>query len=317
MLTSATHRIRNWLVRVFAATINKTSRAADRAAAIRWLEESRAVLARPDLSTPQRCRELASLINSRSAAKAITNSVGESVRNYRRADLPLSVKVAIPATLAAVPLVGIQGAGVAAFGSAIGMPVLLLVFLGASGLTAIIEAVIKEPSAHDAVMDVVETILKAEQARRASAEFRAAMADAPVTPKRAQQPADSPLTEWLLAMDPFDFERHIMSFFEDAGFTTIVTPRSNDFGLDGIASGDDRLMVIQCKRYGSENRVGRPTIQQLKGVVEENGATHGYIVTTSSFTAEAIASAAQSPKIRLVARPALLDWHTHRPDFRA
>lgn len=74
-------------------------------------------------------------------------SVSEAVSNYRKSDLPLSMKIALPATLAAVPLVGGQAAGIAAFGGAFGVPVLSLVFLGTAGITSIIETIVTDPEA--------------------------------------------------------------------------------------------------------------------------------------------------------------------------
>jgi restriction endonuclease Mrr len=55
--------------------------------------------------------------------------------------------------------------------------------------------------------------------------------------------------------------------------------------------------------------VGRPIIQQFKGVIEENQAWRGYIVTTSYFTSEAKDSAEKNDKLRLIDMDALIDWH--------
>lgn len=316
MIGGVTGRIRNWISGLFIAAIKGMSRPEDQESAVRWLGLSRDVLASHDTLAKKAIR-LNALINSRAAARAIGSSVVTAVANYRQSSLPLPVKIAIPATLAAIPLVGAQGAGVAAFGSAIGMPVLLLVFLGVSGLTSIIEVFVKDPASRDAMVGIVETILKHERARQASAELRAAMADAPVPPKRGERSADTDLSDWLHSMDPYDFERHVMSFFEAAGLATIVTPRSNDCGVDGIASTDGLLIVVQCKRNAPDNRVGRPVVQQFKGVVEEHGASRGYIVTTASFTAEAIASASLTDKIILVDMDRLAGWHRQSPTFDA
>lgn len=57
------------------------------------------------------------------------------------------MKIALPATLAAIPLVGGHAAGIAAFGGALGVPVLLLIFLGTAGITSIIEAAVTNPEA--------------------------------------------------------------------------------------------------------------------------------------------------------------------------
>src|SRR4051794_19704684 len=128
MLDAIKGGVREWLVARFASAIKHTTRAEDRVLAIRWLSESRTVIA-SDLSPTEKFKKLNSLMSSRTAIVAIAKNVSEAVSNYRNSDLPLSMKIALPATLAAIPLVGVQGAGIAAFGSAVGVPVLLLVFL--------------------------------------------------------------------------------------------------------------------------------------------------------------------------------------------
>ncbi len=71
----------------------------------------------------------------------------------------------------------------------------------------------------------------------------------------------------------------------------------------------DGLIVVQCKRNSEDNAVGRPIVQQFKGVIEEQKAFRGYIVTTSRFTEEARSSAEQNDRIRLIDWQELLVWH--------
>lgn len=309
MLGGVTERIRVWIIGLFVGAINGMSRPEDRESAVRWLTQSREVLS-SDEPLAGKAKQLNALIDSRATARAVVSSVGTAFTNYRQSNLPLSMKVAVPATLAAMPLVGGQAAGLAAFGGAIGLPVLLLVFLGVAGVTSIIESVAISPAARVGVESIVEVIIADERARRASAELKAAMRDHPATAHRKEVPAEeSALRAYLLAMDPFDFERHVMSFFEAAGLKTSVTAKSNDLGLDGTALHPDGLLIVQCKRNATANKVGRPVVQQFKGVVEENGAARGYIVTTASFTVEAVESAAMTDKIVLVDMEGLIGWH--------
>lgn len=124
------------------------------------------------------------------------------------------------------------------------------------------------------------------------------------------------LRQHLLEMDPFHFERHIMSFFEAAGFDSWTTRKSNDFGVDGFAKHRDGLLIVQCKRNAPANKVSRPVIQQFKGVVEEQNALRGYVVTTSTFTEEAIQSADLSDKLVLIDMTDLVQWHSTSPTFQ-
>jgi hypothetical protein len=155
------------------------------------------------------------------------------------------MKIALPATLAAIPFVGGHAAGIAAFGGALGVPVLLLVFLGAAGITSIIEAVVRAPEARTHIAEIIDVIIEDERLRRTSAQMKAAMKDQPMDPTRFPMPVEEmALRQYLLSMDPFDFEHHSMSFFQGAGFIkACVTPKSNDFGLDGWALHDDGLVV--------------------------------------------------------------------------
>jgi restriction system protein len=194
--------------------------------------------------------------------------------------------------------------------------VLLLIFLGTAGITSIIEAVVTSPEGRTRIAEIIDVIIEDERLRRTSAQMKAAMKEQPMDPTRFAMPAEEmALRQYLLSMDPFDFERHSMSFFERAGLEAWVTRKSNDFGVDGFAIHPDGLMIVQCKRNATANKVGRPTIQQFKGVVEEQNAHRGYVVTTSAFTEEAIESAVLTSKIVLVSMDDLVRWHQEPPTF--
>lgn len=315
MFNNITNGVKAWLVGLFASAINHTTRPEDRVLAIRWLGQSREVVA-SDATSIQKLKQLNALINSRTTIAAIAKSVSEAASNYRKSNLPLAMKIALPATLAAIPLVGGQAAGIAAFGGALGVPVLLLVFLGAAGITSIIEAVVTSPGARTHIAEIIDVIIEDERLRRTSAQMKAAMKEQPMDPTRFAMPAEEiALRQFLLSMDPFNFEQHSMSFFHRAGLEAWATRKSNDFGADGFAIHADGLVVVQCKRNSPENKVGRPTIQQFKGVVEEQNAHRGYVITTSTFTEDAIASAALTSKVVLVAMDDLVRWHTEPPTF--
>jgi restriction system protein len=310
-----TEGIKNWFIGLFASAINHMMRPEDRVVAIKWLSQSREVVA-SDINSVEKFRQLSALVNSRTAAVTIAKSVSESVSNYRKSSLPWSMKIALPATLAAIPLVGGQAAGIAAFGGALGVPVLLLIFLGAAGITAIIEAVVTSPESRTHIAEIIDVIIEDERLRRTSARMKAAMKEQPMDATRFDVPAEEmALRKYLIGMDPYEFERHCMSFYRGAGLEAWATRKSNDFGVDGFAVHADGLIVVQCKRHATENKVGRPIVQQFKGVVEEQNAHRGYIVTTSTFTADAIESAALTNKVVLVAMDDFVRWHLDAPTF--
>jgi len=312
---NVTNGMKAWLVGLFASAINHSTRPEDRVLAVRWLIQSRDIVA-SDARSIEKLKQLNSLINSRTAIVAIAKSVSEAASNYRKSNLPWSMKIALPATLAAIPFVGGHAAGIAAFGGALGVPVLLLVFLGTAGITSIIEAVVTSPGTRTHIAEIIDVIIEDERLRRTSAQMKAAMKDQPMDPTRFAMPVEeTALRQYLLNMDPFDFEHHSMSFFQGAGLRACVTPKSNDFGLDGWALHSDGLIIVQCKRNSTANKVGRPTIQQFKGVAEEQNAHRGYVITTSTFTEDAIASAALTSKIVLVAMDDLVRWQAEPPIF--
>jgi restriction system protein len=146
--------------------------------------------------------------------------------------------------------------------------------------------------------------------------MKAAMKEQPMDPTRFAMPVEEiALRQHLLSMDSFNFERHCMSFFLGAGLEAWATRKSNDFGVDGFAIHSDGLIIVQCKRNSSANKVGRPIIQQFKGVAEEQNAHRGYVITTSTFTEDAIESASLTTKIMLVAMDDLVRWHAVPPIF--
>jgi restriction system protein len=109
-----------------------------------------------------------------------------------------------------------------------------------------------------------------------------------------------------------------MSFFVGNGLTDAsMTRRTGDQGIDGFARHTEGLIVVQCKRYALENKVGRPAIQQFKGAMSDFEAWRGDFVTTSKFTAEAEDSAAKSPNLFLIDLDDLISWQSEGPDFSA
>lgn len=310
-----TARLRSWLVDLFVKAIRGISKEEDRGEVLSWLAQARDVVG-SDKPAKNKFIELYGQLDTKKAARVTFNSVAEGVRNYKNSDLPLAVKVAVPMTLLAAPFIGGQGVGVAALGGAVGLPALLLIFLGSAGITAILEGFVGNKAGRGDIAEVLALIAHDEVLRRTTAAMRKAMRDEPLEARRFDMPAaEAELRAQLLAMDPFDFERHVMSFFSAAGMVAWATKKSNDMGVDGFARHPDGLIVVQCKRYGAANPVGRPAIQQFKGVIEENAALRGYLVTTSGFTEEAATSAGASTKVVLVAMDELVGWHDKPPEY--
>ena len=94
----------------------------------------------------------------------------------------------------------------------------------------------------------------------------------------------------LLTVSGEAFEDITADLFRSLGYRDVERiGGSGDLGVDLQATSPDGLsVVIQCKRYGSGQKVGSPAVQSLMGTVVNSGADLGIFVTTSTFTAPAI-----------------------------
>lgn len=99
-----------------------------------------------------------------------------------------------------------------------------------------------------------------------------------------------------LDQSPQFFEKLVLDLLLKMGYgdptdnSARVTPFVHDDGIDGIIP-QDRLgldkIYIQAKRYQPGNIVGKPAIQAFSGALDEQKATKGVFITTSSYSKEA------------------------------
>jgi len=316
MLASIRMTLSDWIVGLFVSAVKRVGRPQDRLEVINWLADSHAIVA-SDLPTRDKFLALYKGLNARRTVAVAFNNVADAVKNYSKSDLPLGAKLAIPATLLSLPFAAGHAAGIAAFGTAVGVPVLLLIFVCTAGITAIIEACATSEMARDYVQNVMAHVARDEAFRRFRWAMRHGEQGPPEPPLRCEMPPDQEgIVGTLLSMDPIAFEKHVMSFFLGNGLTDAsMTRRSGDQGIDGVARHACGLIVVQCKRYAPENKVGRPAIQQFKGAMHDYEARGGYFVTTSRFTDEAIASAQKSSNLCLVDIDGLVSWQSEPPTF--
>jgi len=106
------------------------------------------------------------------------------------------------------------------------------------------------------------------------------------------------------------FEHWLADLLRRSGFTqVVVSGGAGDLGADVVARAPDlRLVVVQCKRYAADRRVGSPEVQRFAGTARQlHGADIAVIVTTATFTRPAETTAARLG-IRLVDREMLARW---------
>lgn len=104
------------------------------------------------------------------------------------------------------------------------------------------------------------------------------------------------LLQKTLEQSPLFFEQLVVDLLVKMGYggsfanSAKVTQYVHDDGIDGIIY-EDKLgldkIYIQAKRYKPDNTIGKPQIQQFAGALDEQKATKGVFITTSSYSKEA------------------------------
>ncbi|WP_423832531.1 restriction endonuclease [Streptomyces manipurensis] len=116
------------------------------------------------------------------------------------------------------------------------------------------------------------------------------------------------------AVDADGFEHAVAALCARDGCTSVeVVGGAGDLGADVLATtADGRRVVIQCKHYAEDNRVGSQDLQRFGGTCfAVHEADVAVIVTTSSFTAPA-AEYADTCGIVTVDGEALAAWTESR-----
>ena len=93
----------------------------------------------------------------------------------------------------------------------------------------------------------------------------------------------------VYGLDPWRFEEVMNDVFRAHGYKTILTQRRKDDGADIILIGgnNDRMGIVECKRYSKSRKIGVELIRQLMGTIIQWEVRRAYFVTTSDFTAGA------------------------------
>ncbi|OHD06733.1 MAG: hypothetical protein A2086_02555 [Spirochaetes bacterium GWD1_27_9] len=108
--------------------------------------------------------------------------------------------------------------------------------------------------------------------------------------------------ESLYNLKPKEFEIIICKLYEEMGYSTSLTSDSYDGGIDINAfcqdSGKKEKILIQCKKY--KNNIGIEFIRSLLGVVSDNKATKGVLVSTSDFTSQSKKLSNNNGRIELI-----------------
>jgi restriction system protein len=110
------------------------------------------------------------------------------------------------------------------------------------------------------------------------------------------------LLDRIRAGTPTFFERLVLELLKRMGYGGFRPDASQhlggpgDRGVDGMINldtlGIDKI-YIQAKRYAEDNVIAADTVHSFAGALDRRGASRGVFITTSSFTRDALASAAE------------------------
>lgn len=103
-------------------------------------------------------------------------------------------------------------------------------------------------------------------------------------------------------IDPYQFEHIVEALYHEMGYMTVMTKRTHDGGKDIIAErttiGKRERVLIQCKKQ--QKNVNVDKTRALLGVVSDNKATKGVLITTAEFTPDSKKLADQNNRIELI-----------------
>jgi len=86
-------------------------------------------------------------------------------------------------------------------------------------------------------------------------------------------------------MEGYEFEEYLRALFFYAGYDAKVTQRSKDFGADLVLEKNDKIIVVQAKRYNKT--VGAHSVQEIYSAKDHYKATDCSVVTNSYFSPQA------------------------------
>ncbi len=85
-----------------------------------------------------------------------------------------------------------------------------------------------------------------------------------------------------------EFELAVADVLRAHGYDLQRVGGSGDRGVDLVGTNADGWkVVVQCKRYGPDNKVGSPAVQSFMGTIFNQDAEAGIFVTTSTYTRQA------------------------------
>ena len=121
--------------------------------------------------------------------------------------------------------------------------------------------------------------------------------------------------DYARRLNGVEFEQWLCRLLRDSGLSQAVTTQvSRDQGADIIVNLGSRRAAIQAKQYS--NTVGNDAVQQVLAAMQFYRCTDGWVVTTSTFSRDAVDLAARTG-IQLIDGPRLLELPRLLAEFGA
>ncbi len=101
----------------------------------------------------------------------------------------------------------------------------------------------------------------------------------------------------LQKLNGIEFEGYLSNLYKQHGYLVETTPKTGDFGADLILAKNNLRIAIQAKCYTGS--VGVSAVQEALSGMAYYHCNHAWVVTTGTYTVNAIKLAKQS-KVRLI-----------------
>jgi len=98
--------------------------------------------------------------------------------------------------------------------------------------------------------------------------------------------------------DDYKFEILVGDVYKKLGYRTEVTARGPDQGVDVIAKGKGKRIIIQAKRWNSN--VGSREVRETVGAMPMYRATKAVVITTHDFSRSAYEVCQRTPNLELI-----------------
>lgn len=101
----------------------------------------------------------------------------------------------------------------------------------------------------------------------------------------------------LKGLSGTEFEDYLLKLFEHHGYQVETTPCTGDYGADLILQKNNQRIAVQAKCYSGS--VGVSAVQEALSGMAYYRCHHAWVVTTGTYTTNAIELAKQS-NVRLL-----------------